>query len=96
MKENLQRWVLANRCELGRNYCTASYCGFVGEVYVKLSLCVINTTQLVNEKTRKWFGKLQLLTSPTVNHSNYRRALATVQKRDHCIPYLGTTTASLT
>ena len=45
--------------------------------------------QLVNEKTRKWFAKLQPLTSPTTNHSNYRRALATVPQRHRCIPYLG-------
>ena len=45
--------------------------------------------QLVNERTKKWFTKLQPLTSPSTNHRNYRRALASVHRRDPCIPYFG-------
>ena len=53
-------------------------------------LCYISSLpQHVGEKTSKAFHKLQQIMSPTTNHTNYRRALMGVQRKDPCIPYFG-------
>jgi hypothetical protein len=85
---------VAKHCHELKNYNTTI------SVLSGLSLAAVRrlkrSWELVNEKTRKWFSKLQPLTSPTTNHSNYRRALATVHRRDPCIPYLGVFMRDLT
>ena len=43
----------------------------------------------MNEKLRKSFEKMALIMSPANNHVAYRKLLATVQRKDPCIPYFG-------
>ena len=46
--------------------------------------------QCVSEKSSKSFQKLYQLTSPSNNHTEYRRALAgSISKKDNYIPYFG-------
>ncbi len=43
--------------------------------------------QFVGEKSTKAYQKLTLVTSPANNHGNYRKLLASVHKRESCVPY---------